>query len=340
MNRSIVRIKKTQLLGDDSLSILRAAKIIRTGGLVAFPTETVYGLGASAYDTAAVHKIFAAKGRPYDNPLIVHIAELIQLESVAVNIGDTAYKLAQQFWPGPLSIVLERSDNVPSIVSAGLKTVAVRMPAHSTALELIKRSGVPLAAPSANRAGSPSPTSSKHVLEDLADTIDAVIMGGTCRIGVESTVLDITGNKPVILRPGGVSREDLESFLGQKVLVANKTYSTDIPSSPGMKYRHYSPHASLILVTGQKERRSKAIKAISSHYHQQGFKVAFLNQIIDEYLHCQADAIQVARMLFRIFRIMDYYQIDLILAEEINTAGLGLAVMNRIRKAAVRIIRA
>jgi L-threonylcarbamoyladenylate synthase len=277
MPRSIIQVKGTMLLKDSRPSIARAASIIRSGGLVAFPTETVYGLGASAVDAAAIKKIFDAKGRPADNPLIVHIAHFSQLEKVACNIPEKAFRLAEKFWPGPLSLILQRSALIPPEVSAGLHTVAVRMPDHRAALDLIALSGVPIAAPSANRSGKPSPTSYSHVLADLIGRIDAVIKSDDCLIGVESTVLDITGQIPIILRPGGVNREALEQELNCKVLVSRVGGKSVIPVSPGMKYRHYSPDAALILLTGSEERRRKISDIMISYYRRKGLSVGVLN---------------------------------------------------------------
>ncbi len=339
MPPSIVKVKGTLLLDDSRPAIARAASMIRDGGLVAFPTETVYGLGASAVDSKAVKKIFAAKGRPADNPLIVHIAHLSQLEDVACNIPEQALLLAGKFWPGALSLILQRSALIPSEVSAGLNTVAVRMPNHRAALDLIALSGVPVAAPSANRSGRPSPTSYSHVLTDLAGRIDAVIKSDQCMIGVESTVLDITGQVPVILRPGGVTREALERALGCKVLVAGLNSNKGVPVSPGMKYCHYSPEAPLILITGSAEKRRKLAGIMISYYKRKGLSVGVLNTVNQG---CSGSPIRFDRLasrLYRDLRLMDAAKVDLIIAEETATSGLGLAVMNRLRKASARIIR-
>lgn len=339
MSRSVKRVKGTLLLRDDRGSIKIAAKIIQSGGLVAFPTETVYGLGASAMNEKALRKIFTAKGRPPDNPLIVHLSSTKQLDSVARNIPREAYILASAFWPGPLSMVLPGADNLSPLVSAGLKTVAVRMPDQKAALSLIETSGVPIAAPSANLSGSPSPTTYRHVLDDLAGSIDAVIMSNSCTIGLESTVLDLSGPSPIILRPGGLPREDLEAVLGQKVLVSGSLYKPDSPSSPGMKYRHYTPRAPLILITGPRERRYRAVKTVFKHLTSKGYLVGLLNTQVHRRIACEADAEYLAANLYRALRQFDAEGVDLILAEETVSTGLGLAIMNRLRKAAVRIIK-
>lgn len=215
MSKGFLSITGTLLLQPHGKAITRAADIIRRGGLVAFPTETVYGLGATATDAAAVRRIFQAKGRPADNPLIVHVSDYEQLNAVAASLPEGAAELVDRFWPGPLSLVLPRSGAIPDEVSAGLPTVAVRMPSHPVALRLIARAGVPIAAPSANRSGRPSPTMASHVLADLAGRIDAVIDGGPCPVGVESTVLDLTGAVPLILRPGAITAEAIAKCLGR-----------------------------------------------------------------------------------------------------------------------------
>ncbi len=333
-------VKGTFLLNEDKFSLEKAAKIIKNGGLVAFPTETVYGLGAAATSAAAVARIYKAKGRPADNPLIVHLSDPGQLQEVASEIPETAFKLARRFWPGPLSLVLSRLEKIPALVSAGLPTVAVRMPDHETALEFIRLSGVPIAAPSANRSGMPSPTTYRHVLDDLAGRIDAVIKSAPCPVGVESTVLDLTKEKPLILRPGGVSREDLEAELGCFVDVATaKARKGEQPLSPGMKYRHYSPRARLILITGPAPARSPLIKFLAARYREQGFKVGYLNTSLQGRIRAGAAPEHLAAYLYDTMRRMDRQGIDIILAEEVDAAGIGLAVMNRLKKAATRILR-
>lgn len=339
MSHSILRNKGTLLLGDDKVSVVRAARIIQNGGLVAFPTETVYGLGAAATDAQAVKRIFKAKGRPSDNPLIVHIADIEELNAVVKTISTRAFMLAEHFWPGPLSLILPRADKIPAVVSAGLPTVAVRMPDHQVALDLIRAAKVPIAAPSANRSGRPSPTSFRHVLEDLAGRIDAVIRSDTCPIGLESTVLDLTGPRPVILRPGGVSREELEAVLNCRVPILGLNKVSGIPHSPGMKYRHYSPQAPLVLIAGPAKRRLLLIESIVESYRRQGLSVGLLNSAIQEYMPLKAGPEMLAAHLYDSLRQMDHRDVDLILAEETEIQGLGLAVMNRLRKAATRILK-
>lgn len=239
-------IMETLRLSSAAADITLAAELLRQGELVAFPTETVYGLGACIFDNSALRNIFTVKGRPADNPLIVHISAPEQAAELARDIPPEFAALAKVFFPGPLAIVLQRNENVPAMVSAGLDTVAIRMPAHPVALQLIAAVGQPLAAPSANRSGRPSPTTVQHVLDDLGGQIAAVLDGGACSVGIESTVLSLTGNRPVILRPGAITVAEISAVLGQDVAIAG----ADAPvASPGMKYRHYAPNAPVILLT-------------------------------------------------------------------------------------------
>jgi len=335
----VVQAKGTLLLNDSRESLAKAAAIIKRGGLVAFPTETVYGLGASATKGKAVASIFAAKGRPADNPLIVHLSSRNQLNLVAREVPDEAEFLADKFWPGPLSLVLQRSEYIPAEVSAGLPTVAVRMPDHPVALALIDLAGVPLAAPSANKSGRPSPTSYRHVLEDLAGKIDAVIKSSICKIGIESTVLDLTGPSPLILRPGGLPREDLEKALGRRIGLAGDKKNILQPVSPGMKYRHYKPRAPLVLITGRDAMRRQVLNRLALYYQRKGFAVGMLNISMQHRLKDNADPEKLAAMLYNYLRRMDAAGVDIIFAEEISFSGIGLAVMNRLKKAATRVLR-
>ncbi len=339
MSGMVKKIRGTLLLDASPQAIEKAAALLQAGGLVAFPTETVYGLGAIATDPEAVKKIFLAKGRPADNPLIVHISDLAQLDTVVDSPSPEALYLARRFWPGPLSLVLKRSSAVAPEVSAGLPTVAVRMPDHPLALSLITATGTPIAAPSANLAGRPSPTSPRHVIEDLGGLIDAVIMGQSCRIGVESTVLDLSGRQPIILRSGGLSREELEAALNSRIPVAGSKFSAAKPSSPGMKYRHYATRAPLILITGSPERRKVLLDSLAAFYRRQGLQVGVLNSNVSRGWGKKEEPDRLAANLYREMRLLDAAGADLILAEETANAGLGLAVMNRLRKAAKRVLR-
>ncbi|MGM0651188.1 MAG: L-threonylcarbamoyladenylate synthase [Bacillota bacterium] len=335
----MVCVKGTLLLEENRESLVKAADIIKQGGLVAFPTETVYGLGAAATNAEAVKSVFAAKGRPADNPLIVHLSDFDQLSLVARDISSEAKYLADRFWPGPLSLVLPRAESVPAEVSAGLPTVAVRMPDHPVALALINLAGVPVAAPSANKSGRLSPTSYRHVLEDLIGEVDAVIKSNICKIGIESTVLDLTASSPRILRPGGLSREELEKALGCAIEIAPDNQGSLHPASPGMKYRHYSPRAPLILVTGNKTKRRNLLYRLARLYQRKGFLVGLLNFSFQHRLKSDKNPEDFAAMFYSDLRRMDAAGVDIIVAEEVKLSGIGLALMNRLRKAATRVLK-
>ncbi|MCX8200132.1 MAG: L-threonylcarbamoyladenylate synthase [Candidatus Micrarchaeota archaeon] len=306
-----------------------AAEIIRKGGVVAFPTETVYGLGASALNPDAAKKIFKAKGRPSDNPLIVHIAGREQLKKVAripKNKLAIVNKLIRKFWPGPLTLILPRKEIVPLEVTGGLGTVAVRMPKSRIALRLIRMAGVPIAAPSANISGKPSGTCFEHVYDDFNGKIDGIIKSRPCKIGVESTVLDLTSNVPFILRPGGVTYEQL-----RKVLPGIKIYThkrkVKVVKSPGMKYKHYSPKAKVLLFEDGEMRR---IAEYKKRLERKGKRVVVISP---------KNSVAFSRKLFAMFRECDKKKIEYILMPAIEEKGIGLAIMNRIRKAASRILR-
>jgi L-threonylcarbamoyladenylate synthase len=326
--------------------IRKAAIIIRNGGLVAFPTETVYGLGADALNAEAVLALFRAKKRPLDNPPIVHVGKLEDAYSLAVAVPAKAEILMKTFWPGPLTLVFRRSSIVPDVTVAGLDTIAVRMPKHNVALALIRESSCPIAAPSANLAGRPSPTSAEHVLEDLDGRIDAVLDAGPTRIGVESTVLDMTVDPPQILRPGGTPREVLEKVLGRvelhPVAIAEKRVPFERARSPGMKHRHYAPRAKLIVVEGELSAVFKKVSELADHFRQRNVKVGVLatDETFSRYrvgvvksLGSRSQLDVVAKNLFRLLREFDIEGVDIIIAEGVPTEGLGLAVMNRLRKA-------
>ena len=329
---------------DDAQGLLEAAESLSNGHLVAFPTETVYGLGADALNPRAVKKIFEAKGRPSDNPLIVHIAELSQLPLLVRDIPPHAKVLMETFWPGPLTLVFKKSSKVPDCITAGLDTVAVRMPENPTALQLIKQSGASVAAPSANLSGRPSPTTAQHVAEDLMGRIDYIIDGGPCTVGVESTVLDITAPVPIILRPGGITCEMLERVLGpimsDTVLEVQKDQK---PRSPGMKYRHYSPRAGLVLVEGDTEKVVERINTLTLEKQQEGRKIGiltcsenmgrFLGDVIIPAgsLH---EPSTLAAGLYQALRKFDETDVDIIYSEAFCEKGIGQAIMNRLKKAA------
>ncbi|WP_156272448.1 L-threonylcarbamoyladenylate synthase [Neomoorella glycerini] len=352
--------KRTKYLKIDPLvpelhKIRLAARILNRGGVVAFPTETVYGLGANALDGRAVRRIFRAKGRPADNPLIVHIASFRDVQDLVAYLPPRTTLLMQRFWPGPLTLVLPRSDLIPDIVTAGLDTVGIRMPSHPVAQALIRVARLPIAAPSANISGRPSPTTGQHVLKDLRGKIDAVVDGGPATVGVESTVLDLTTPVPTILRPGGVTYEDLKAVLGEVAIdPAVRGSQVAQPRAPGMKYKHYAPRGEVYLITGELDRVTAKIRALVAAWQQRGRRVAVLatretaaayqQEPRPDYLEVLGSRSQpatIAANLFSALRNCDRHRADIILAETIAEEGLGLAIMNRLRKSAAnRIIQA
>ncbi|TDA69758.1 MAG: threonylcarbamoyl-AMP synthase [Clostridia bacterium] len=326
--------------------IHRAAAILRRGGLVAFPTETVYGLGAVAFAAGAVKRIFAVKGRPADNPLIVHVGYRWQVKDVA-RVTPQARKLMRLFWPGPLTLVLPARPGLPAEVTAGLSTVGVRQPDHPVALALLRTLGQPVAAPSANRSGRPSPTTGRHVREDLGGQVDMILEAGPCRVGLESTVLDLTAEVPVILRPGGISREALERILGQ-VALDPALAGEAVPKSPGQKYRHYAPRAEVQLVPGEPPGLASLMVSRATELAAGGRRVGLL--VSEETAACFGEQVRekyhlqvlgsrrqlevVAGRLYEALLSCDRRGMEVILAETFPDRGLGLAIMNRLRKAA------
>jgi len=353
MKKTLVLTVDTQ--NPDMEKIRKAADFIKNGGLVAFPTETVYGLGADALNATAIRSLFEAKRRPLDNPPIVHICDSKDVYRLAKTVPSKAELLMRSFWPGPLTLIFERSSMVPSVTVAGLDTIAVRMPKHNIALALIKESGCPIAAPSANLAGKPSPTLAKHVLQDLDGYIEAILNAGPTQIGVESTVLDLTIDPPQVLRPGGTPFETLQKVLGQVELnpavTADKDLSLEKARSPGMKHKHYAPKAEVVLVEGDLEAVVNKVNKLVERYKAKGKRVGVLatDETSSEYK--VADAVKslgsryvladVARNLFGLLREFDDEGVDVIVAESLPTEGLGLAIMNRLRKAAAyKIVKA
>ncbi len=327
----------------DPDTLARAAAIIRKGGLVAFPTETVYGLGANALDEAAVRKIFEAKGRPAWDPIIVHISDQTMMELLAAELPDAFVLLTQKFWPGPLTVVVRKKPTVPDVVTANLPTVAVRMPNHPVALGLIAAAGVPIAAPSANRFGRPSPTTADHVWHDLAGRIDAILDAGPTQVGVESTVLDLTRTPPTILRPGGVSREALEEVLGE-VAIASPIAAVDkgLPS-PGMLPRHYAPSVPVVLCDGSEEALVETVRRLQ----REGFAVRQIGILLpqgwglpDELTPIVfrwgrwGDWEALAQRLFEGLRWLEQQQVSAIVVPLPPPVGLGLALRDRLLKAA------
>ena len=333
-------VKTIRLLPDDQGASC-AGGILRAGGIVAIPTETVYGLAASALDEKAVARIFAAKGRPSDNPLIVHISDLSQLSQLWESVPERALILARAFWPGPLTMVLPKTPAVPECVSAGLPTVGVRMPAHPLALDVIRRAGVPLAAPSANASGRPSPTTAADVLQDMDGRIDAVLDGGACAVGVESTVVDLTGEHPRILRPGAVTLEMIESALGLTEVdeaVTRPLGAGERPRAPGMKYRHYAPKAPVTVFDGAPVRTAAHIAGLL----QPGDGVLCFDDCKEAFAACPHvlcygqswDAAEQGRRLFSALRAFDSLPCVRILAQGCRPWGEGAAVRNRLHKSA------
>ncbi|WP_342536889.1 L-threonylcarbamoyladenylate synthase [Sporosarcina sp. FSL K6-3508] len=325
-------------LVDNEKTYEQAVDILKSGGLVAFPTETVYGLGAVATDEQAVRKIFEAKGRPADNPLIVHIGRKSDMERFVAEVPEVAEQLIEAFWPGPLTLVMEKKPGViAETVTAGMATVAIRMPDHPVALQLLKKLELPLAAPSANRSGKPSPTEAEHVYHDLFGRIPLILDGGATGIGVESTVLDITVTPPVILRPGGIVKEQLEALIGTVHLAAKSEDEIETPRAPGMKYTHYAPEAPLYVIESDASKLEDALDSI----HRQGKRAAVIGP--DELHTAKADwyfttgaldsSEAMAAHLYKAIRQCDNTEADIILAIETDQAGIGAAVMNRLDKA-------
>lgn len=346
MKTKVKKIDKMQLNSEVSRSIVEeAGDILKSGGLVAFPTETVYGLGADALNKDAAHKIYAAKGRPSDNPLIVHIARIEDLKRVVRIIPKEAYIIADKYWPGPLTMIFEKAEQVPYETTGGLETVAVRMPGDEAARKIIEAGGGFIAAPSANTSGRPSPTKAKHVIEDLSGSIDMIIDGGDTAIGVESTILDMTVIPPMILRPGAVTKEMLEGLLGD-IAVDRTMVSADsgtAPKAPGMKYRHYAPKAELSIVEGPTELVADAINSMASSRISQGFRVGIIGTEetkgkyragIVKCIGTREDEMTIAGHLYTILREFDEENVEYIYSESFSTGGIGSAVMNRLLKAA------
>jgi L-threonylcarbamoyladenylate synthase len=315
-------------------AVYQAAEILRRGGIVAFPTETVYGLGADAFNPIAVARVFEVKRRPHFDPLIVHVAGQGDLDKLVSEIPSDARKVIEQFWPGPLTIVLLKKEEVPEIVTSGLPTVAVRMPRHPMALSLIRRAGSPIVGPSANPFGYLSPTTAEHVRDQLGDQIDFILDGGPCEIGVESTIISFSGAKPALLRPGGVPLEEIESIIGQVVIHSRVE---DKPSAPGMLPRHYAPRTPIVLDWDEKNFNSKKGKKIGLLAFQEPKGSVKFRHI--EILSKKGDIREAAANLFAAIRRLDELSLDLILAEPIPEVGLGRAIMDRLRRASQPLTR-
>ncbi len=329
----------------DEHAIAQAATVLRHGGLVAFPTETVYGLGANAFNSLAVNQIFEAKGRPATDPLIVHVASTSQLSQVALDVPPLAWQLVGEFWPGPLTLVLRRGYEVPPNVSAGANTVAVRMPRHPVASALITAAQIPVAAPSANLFARPSPTTAQHVLEDLNGRVDLILDGGPTAIGIESTVLDLTGDTPRVLRPGGITLEQLRAVMPLVTYTSQYLAEHDTAAGPGMLLKHYSPRAELVLFDGPPTATLAALRIQVEAALAAGRRVGLM--LVDDDLPAlrdlpvelaplgpTADASEAAQRLFAALRSLDTRGVDVIFARSLPRTGLGLAVWDRLVRAA------
>lgn len=334
----------------DENVIRRAGSLIAAGELVAFPTETVYGLGGDAFDEKAAEKIYAAKGRPSDNPLIVHIARLEDLAKIAEEVPQRAAILAEAFWPGPLTMILKKNKRIPDATTGGLDTVAVRMPNHPVALALIDRSGCPIAAPSANRSGRPSPTEADHVEEDLSGRISMILDGGSVGIGIESTIVDLTESKPMILRPGYVTAEMIEGILEEEVQLDPGLIAEDDskkPKAPGMKYRHYAPKARMAIVEGNPDQVTEYINAKAAEQIKRGKRAAVIasDESRERYrfgtvlsLGQRSEEESIALGLYGVLRECDSLGVDVIYSESFSTPRMGQAIMNRLLKAAGHLV--
>ena len=320
----------------------KAAEFIKNGGLVAFPTETVYGLGGDGLNSEAASKIYKAKGRPSDNPLILHINDQKMLHKIVNDVNSMAKKIMTAFCPGPITLILPKSDIVPSSVTGGLNTVAVRMPDNDIARELIRLSNTPIAAPSANISGRPSPTTAQAVYNDLHDRIDMILDGGACHFGVESTIVDCTEDVPIILRPGAITKEMLEELF--PVVKIDRAIVGDnvVPKAPGMKYKHYAPKANMILFEGSSAKMVEAIASKMADYEKEGKKVGLVvsYEVAEKLQHentaiygNQEDLLTIASEIYECLRFFDDKDVDIILAEGTTDKGIGLAIMNRLHKA-------
>lgn len=342
MKTIIEKIDRNQI---DEQIMAKAGEILKRGGLVAFPTETVYGLGADALNEDAARKTYAAKGRPSDNPLIVHIADVVALDSIVQKVPEKARRVIERFWPGPLTLVFEKNEHVPFGTTGGLQTVAVRMPVDEVARAVIVAGGGYVSAPSANTSGRPSPTSAEHVADDMDGKIDMIIDGGSVDIGLESTILDVTVEPPMILRPGAITKEMLEEVIGEvamdKALLSEN--SEEAPKAPGMKYRHYAPKAQLMIVEGDTKEAVKAIKQIAYEQTRLGYKVGIIatNETIDSYttgviknIGSRNNESSIAKNLYKVLREFDEEDVSYIYSESFAMDGIGDAIMNRLEKAA------
>lgn len=340
MDTRIMKINKESI---DKKLIKEAADTIKSGGIVAFPTETVYGLGADGLNVEAVKKIYKAKGRPSDNPLILHISSREQLYPLVKEVPEIANRCMDEFWPGPLTIIFKKSNIVPDIITGGLDTVAIRMPDHPIALELIEQSETPIAAPSANTSGRPSPTKASHVIEDLMEKIEIIIDGGQTGVGLESTVLDLSTEDPIILRPGGITVEKLRNIIPNITQDKSIIHKDVKPKSPGQKYRHYAPKADMLLFSGDMESIIEEINKQTEDFISKGKRVGIMatEETKDSYSKgyilvsgSRKKPETIASSLFSVIREFDKKNVDIILAEGVEFDNIGMAIMNRMIKAA------
>ena len=335
-------ISKIDINNIDKDEIKKQAELLKQGKTVIFPTETVYGLGANALDENAVKKIYEAKGRPSDNPLIVHIYDKKEVYNLAKDINEKAETVMNHFWPGPITIILNKNDIVPYVTSGGLKTVAIRMPSHLIAREIIKQSKVPVAAPSANISGRPSPTKEEHVYEEMNKRVSGIVLGGDCNFGLESTVLDMTTEIPMILRPGSITKEDLEKVIGEVLIDPSLAKKEDNKKAkaPGMKYTHYSPDAEVYIVSGNEEKTIQKINDLVEENKKRGLKTGVMcleknkHYYKGEVLSLGNSLEEVGSNLFDALRQMDKMNVDIVYSEEFQYEGVGQAIMNRLLKSA------
>ncbi len=339
METELIKIKS---LKDNAGDLQRAADCIKHGGLVAFPTETVYGLGGDGLNEEAAGKIYAAKGRPSDNPLILHINDQKMLAKIVKEVTPMAKKIMTAFCPGPVTLILPKADVVPRSVTGGLDTVAVRMPDNDVVRQLIKLSGTPIAGPSANISGRPSPTTAQAVYHDLQGRIDMILDDGACEFGVESTIVDCTEDVPIILRPGAITKEMLEEIFSEVKIDRAIVGENVVPKAPGMKYKHYAPKANMILFEGNPEKMAAAISSRIAEYEAVGKKVGLIvsDEVAAKLQHentaaygSQSDLHHIAAEIYECLRFFDDIDVDVILGEGTTSKGLGLAIMNRLHKA-------
>lgn len=346
MNTKIIKLES---LENNEEKLIEAAKILQEGGLVAFPTETVYGLGADGLNSEAAAKIYSAKGRPSDNPLILHIADMDMISKLAKNISEDAMKVMNAFWPGPLTVILNKTDIVPYGTTGGLDTVAIRMPSHPVARELIRIADVAVAAPSANTSGRPSPTTAQHVIQDLDGKIDMVVDGGKVGIGIESTIVDMTGENPMILRPGYITKPMLEEVVKKTVNIDPAILSKEgmdgvRPKAPGMKYKHYAPKGDLTIVSGDNIKKVVGkIHELVEEKQKEGYRVGIIatDETVSQYgegivksIGSREDEVSISVGLYSVLREFDDEGVDFIYSESFEQDDFGQAIMNRLLKAA------